>query len=36
VAKDLSFRKRFFEMAPVTLGIAALTFAIGFLIRKFM
>jgi len=33
VAKDISFRKRFFEMALISLGIAALTFGIGFLIR---
>jgi len=36
VAKDLSFRRRFLEMAPVTLGISALTFGIGFLVRKLM
>jgi VIT1/CCC1 family predicted Fe2+/Mn2+ transporter len=34
VAKDYSFRRRFFEMAALSLGVAALTFAIGFLIRK--
>jgi VIT1/CCC1 family predicted Fe2+/Mn2+ transporter len=33
VAKDISFRKRFFEMALISLGIAALTFSIGFFIR---
>jgi VIT1/CCC1 family predicted Fe2+/Mn2+ transporter len=36
VAKDISFRKRFFEMVLISLGIAALTFAIGFLIRAFL
>ena len=36
VAKDISFRNRFFEMALISLGIAALTFAIGFLIRIFL
>jgi len=36
VAKDISFKKRFFEMAPITLGVAALTFGIGFLIRIFL
>lgn len=36
VAKDISFKKRFFEMAPVTLGVAILSFMIGFLIRKFL
>jgi VIT1/CCC1 family predicted Fe2+/Mn2+ transporter len=34
VAKDYSFRRRFLEMAGLSLGVAALTFAIGFLIRK--
>jgi VIT1/CCC1 family predicted Fe2+/Mn2+ transporter len=33
VAKDLPFRKRFLEMAAISMGVAALTFAIGFLIR---
>jgi len=33
VAKDLSFKKRFLEMALISLGIACLTFAIGFIIR---
>jgi VIT1/CCC1 family predicted Fe2+/Mn2+ transporter len=36
VAKDLSFRNRFVEMTLISLGIAALTFAIGFLIRIFL
>ena len=36
VAKDTSFRNRFFEMALISLGIAALTFGIGFLIRIFL
>ena len=35
VAKDISFRKRFAEMAGISLGVAALTFGIGFLIRIF-
>jgi VIT1/CCC1 family predicted Fe2+/Mn2+ transporter len=35
VAKDIPFRKRFLEMASISLGIAALTFGIGFLIRMF-
>ena len=35
VAKGISFKKRFFEMAPVTLGIAALTFFVGFLVKTF-
>jgi VIT1/CCC1 family predicted Fe2+/Mn2+ transporter len=35
VAREISFRKRFLEMAAIGLGIAALTFAIGFLARIF-
>jgi VIT1/CCC1 family predicted Fe2+/Mn2+ transporter len=34
VAKDYSFKRRFLEMAALSLGVAGLTFAIGFLIRK--
>jgi VIT1/CCC1 family predicted Fe2+/Mn2+ transporter len=33
VAKDTPFGKRFFEMAGISLGIAALTFTIGFFVR---
>ncbi|MEF8848275.1 MAG: VIT1/CCC1 transporter family protein [Candidatus Thermoplasmatota archaeon] len=33
IAKDLSFKKRFSEMASISLGIAFLTFIIGFIIR---
>ena len=33
VAKDLSFRRRFAEMASLSLGIAILSFGIGYLIR---
>jgi len=36
VAKDISFKNRFFEMALISLGIAALTFGIGSLIRMFL
>jgi VIT1/CCC1 family predicted Fe2+/Mn2+ transporter len=36
VAKDLPFRKRFLEMAALSLCVAALTFTIGFLIRTFL
>jgi len=36
VAKDLSFTNRFLEMALISLGIAALTFGIGFIIRMFL
>lgn len=35
VAKDISFKNRFLEMALISLGIAALTFTIGFIIRIF-
>ena len=34
VAKDYSFKRRFLAMAALSLGVAALSFAIGFLIRK--
>lgn len=34
VAKDYSFKKRFFEMAGLSLGIAVLTFGIGYVIRR--
>jgi VIT1/CCC1 family predicted Fe2+/Mn2+ transporter len=34
VAKGESFKKRFGEMAGISLGIAALSFGIGFLIRE--
>lgn len=33
VAKDLNFKSRFFEMAGISLGVAGLTFFIGFLVR---
>jgi len=36
IAKDISFRKRFFEMTLISLGIAALTFTIGFIIKLFL
>jgi VIT1/CCC1 family predicted Fe2+/Mn2+ transporter len=36
VAKDISFQNRFLEMALISLGIAALTFTIGFIIRTFL
>lgn len=34
VAKDYSFKRRFLEMAALSLGVAVLSFAIGFVIRK--
>ena len=36
VAKDLAFRRRFLEMTAISLGVAALSFIIGYLIRTFM
>jgi len=36
VAKGISFWKRFSEMAAISLGIATLTFLIGFLVRMFL
>ncbi len=33
VAKDISFKKRFWEMALISLGIAALSFGIGYFIK---
>jgi len=33
VAKDLPFRERFLEMAGLSLGVAALSFGIGYLVR---
>lgn len=36
VAKDLDFRARFFEMAFISLGVSAITFLIGVLIRQFL
>jgi VIT1/CCC1 family predicted Fe2+/Mn2+ transporter len=35
IAKDLNFRKRFLEMTGLSLGVAAVSFFIGFLLRKF-
>lgn len=36
VAQDISFRGRFLEMAGVSLGVAILSFGIGFLVRIFL
>jgi VIT1/CCC1 family predicted Fe2+/Mn2+ transporter len=36
VVKDIPFRKRFSEMAIISMGIAALSFAIGLLVRRFL
>jgi VIT1/CCC1 family predicted Fe2+/Mn2+ transporter len=35
VAKDLDFRKRFLEMTGLSLGVAAVSFLVGFLLRQF-
>ncbi len=35
VAKDLNFRKRFTEMTGLSLGVAAISFLVGFLLRRF-
>ncbi len=36
VARDLNFRRRFLEMVMISIGVAALTFLIGFLINMFI
>ena len=36
VAKDEPFRSRFLEMAGLSLGVAAITFAIGLVLRRFL
>lgn len=36
VAKDLNFKARFFEMAFISLGVSAITFLIGVVIRQFL
>jgi len=36
VAKDLNFKKRFWEMFIISMGVAVLTFGIGYLIRIFI
>ncbi len=36
VAKDLNFKKRFWEMFTISMGVAAFTFGIGYLIRIFL
>jgi vacuolar iron transporter family protein len=34
VAKDLNFKRRFTEMALISLGVSALSFGIGFVVKK--
>ncbi|MFO7842393.1 MAG: VIT1/CCC1 transporter family protein [Bacteroidales bacterium] len=36
IAKKLNFRKRFWEMFTISMGVAAFTFGIGYLIRIFL
>ena len=36
IAKDVEFRQRFLEMTLLSLGVAALSFAIGFVVRTFL
>lgn len=36
VAKDYNFRKRFLEMAAISLGVAGISFLIGVLIKQFI
>lgn len=36
VAKDLPFKKRFTEMATISLSVAVLSFLIGFLVKHFL
>ncbi|HHY75254.1 MAG TPA: rubrerythrin family protein [Firmicutes bacterium] len=36
VAKDLPFKERFLEMAAISLGVAGISFVIGYLVRLFL
>jgi VIT1/CCC1 family predicted Fe2+/Mn2+ transporter len=36
VAKDLPFGKRFLEMAGISLSVAAISFCIGILVKRFL
>ena len=36
IAKDEPFKRRFLEMSAISLGVAALSFLIGILIRQFI
>ena len=36
VAKDLPFKKRFLEMATISLSVAALSFLVGVLVKQFL
>ena len=35
IARDLPLRKRFLEMALISLGVAAFSFGVGYFIRRF-
>lgn len=35
VAKDLPFKKRFFEMLSISVGVAAISFGIGYIVRTY-
>ncbi len=34
VAKDLNFKRRFFEMAGISLGVAAISFVVGIIVKQ--
>ncbi len=36
MAQDLPFKKRFGQMAGISLGVAALSFVIGILVKQFL
>jgi VIT1/CCC1 family predicted Fe2+/Mn2+ transporter len=36
VAQDVSFKSRFLEMTGLSLGVAALSFLVGFALRSFL
>jgi VIT1/CCC1 family predicted Fe2+/Mn2+ transporter len=36
VAKDLPFKKRFLEMATISLSVAGLSFIVGILVKQFL
>ncbi len=36
IAKNLDFKKRFLEMAGISLGVSAITFFIGWIVRKYL
>jgi hypothetical protein len=36
VAQEVPFKKRFVEMAGLSLGVSAISFMIGWILRKFI